>query len=92
MPRLAVFSEIYYPDGWKASVDGEDIDVLRADWTLRAALLPAGEHSLVMRFSPQSYKTGASVSRASSITLLVLVLLSLAAMLFKSPRRASKQD
>jgi len=92
MPRLAVFSEIYYPDGWKASVDGEEIDILRADWTLRAALLPAGEHSLVMRFSPQSYKTGASVSRASSITLLVLVLLSLAAMLFKSPRRASKQD
>ena len=91
-PRLAIFSEIYYPDGWKASVDGEEIDVLRADWTLRAALLPAGEHTLVMRFAPQSYKTGASVSRASSITLLLLVLLSLVAMLFKSPRRASKQD
>jgi len=89
-PRLAVFSEIYYPDGWKASVDGADVDVLRADWTLRAALLPAGDHELVMRFAPQSYKTGASVSRASSITLLLLVLLALAGMFFSDNKPAYK--
>jgi hypothetical protein len=40
--RLAVFSEIYYPDGWKAEVDGKPVDVVRADWTLRAAALPGG--------------------------------------------------
>ncbi|MBO4433912.1 MAG: YfhO family protein [Bacteroidales bacterium] len=72
--RLAVFSEIYYPNGWTATVDGSEIGIIRADWTLRAAMLPAGEHSLVMRFAPASYRTGAAISLASSILLLLLLL------------------
>lgn len=72
--RLAVFSEIYYPNGWQASVDGSPIGLIRADWTLRAAMLPSGEHELVMRFAPTSYRTGASVSLACSILLLLLLL------------------
>ena len=73
---LAVFSEVYYP-GWKAWLDGDrskSVDVLRADWTLRAAILPAGQHTLSMRFEPSSYKTGANVSRAASILLILLLL------------------
>ena len=82
--RLAVFSEIWYPDGWKArlipatAASGEATPLLRADWTLRAAVLPAGEYDLVMRFEPDSYRTGARISRASSLTLLLLTLLALA--------------
>ena len=80
--RLAVFSEIYYPKGWKAWVetpDGQRIDLAlgRVDWTLRAAILPAGEGEVVMRFDPESYRIGAAISRASSILLLLVVLLSL---------------
>ena len=75
--RVAVFSEIYYPNGWHATVDGEPVDLFRANWTFRAALLPAGEHEVVMTFLPDSYRTGAAVSRASSIGLLLLLLLSL---------------
>ena len=72
--RLAVFSEIYYPNGWQATVDGEPVDLLRADWTLRAAVLPAGEHEVVMTFRPESYRIGAAVSRVSSLLLILLVL------------------
>ena len=75
---LAVFSEVYYPDGWHATVDGEPLELLRADWTLRAALLPAGEHDVEMYFLPYSYSLGADISRASSILLLLLLLGSLA--------------
>jgi hypothetical protein len=75
--RLAVFSEIYYPDGWKAQVDGAPVEVLRADWTLRAAVLPAVEHEVVMRFEPDSYRVGAGISRASSLSLIILGLLAL---------------
>ena len=71
---LAVFSEIYYPDGWHATVDGQPLELLRADWTLRAALLPAGEHDVEMYFLPESYRVGAAVSRVSSILLLLLLL------------------
>ena len=85
--RLAVFSEIYYPNGWKAQVDGSPVDVLRADWTLRAAQLPAGEHDLVMRFEPASYRTGANISRASSITLILLLLLSIAGMFLPARKK-----
>jgi hypothetical protein len=85
--RLAVFSEIYYPDGWKAEVDGKPVDVLRADWTLRAAQLPAGEHDLVMRFKPDSYRIGANVSRASSITLILLLLLSIAGLFLPARKK-----
>ena len=73
--RLAVFSEIYYPNGWHATVDGEPVDLLRADWTFRAALLPAGEHEVVMTFLPDSYRAGALVSAISSLGLLLLLLL-----------------
>ena len=53
-----------------------DIALFRADWILRGAILPAGEGELVMRFDPPSYRTGETLSRASSITLLILLLLS----------------
>ncbi len=56
----------------------KNIDIFRANWILRAATLPAGEGELIMRFDPQSYARGERLSRASSITLLLLLLLSLA--------------
>lgn len=82
--RLAVFSEIYYP-GWKIiSFDGEtpseDIPVIRTDWTLRGAILPAGNHEFAMRFDPDSYRVGASVSKASSIALIILILIAVCGM------------
>ena len=85
--RLAVFSEIYYPDGWKAEVDGKPVDVVRADWTLRAAALPAGEHDVVMRFEPKSYVVGAGISRASSIALILLLLISVAGLFLPARKK-----
>jgi hypothetical protein len=75
--RAAVFSEVYYPD-WKAKVDGEDVDIFRADWIFRAAVLPAGEHDVVMRFEPEVYSVSEKASRASSGLLFVLLVLALA--------------
>ena len=88
--RLAVFSEVYYPNGWHATVDGQPLDLIRADWTLRAALLPAGEHEMVMTFLPDSYRQGATVSRIASIGLLLLLLLAIS--LIALPARRKKLD
>jgi hypothetical protein len=74
---VIVFSEIYYPNGWHATVDGEPLELLRANWTLRAALLPAGSHEVVMTFLPDSYRIGATVSRVASLTLLLLLMLAI---------------
>lgn len=71
----AVFSEVYYPAGWKALLeDGTQLEISLSDEVLRSVQLPAGEHKLTMRFEPQSYVTGERISRASSILLLLLVL------------------
>ncbi len=80
--KTAVFSEIYYSDGWTATVDGQPLELFRADWILRAANLPAGDHEVVMRFAPKIYSTGAAVSKASSLVLFILLAASLACFWF----------
>jgi hypothetical protein len=54
--RVAVFSEIYYPYGWHLYVDGKETPIGRVNYVLRAAVIPAGEHTLVMEFRPASMK------------------------------------
>ena len=77
--RAAVFSEIYYPTGWTATLeDGSSVGLFRADWTLRGAILPAGDHELVMRFDPPVYRLSSSISRAGSLLLILLTLLAVA--------------
>ena len=73
-----VFSEVYYPVGWTLTVEdtGELLPIGLEGDILRSALVPAGEHTLVMRFDPPSYRTGETVSRASSIAIVLVVLLS----------------
>ena len=70
---LAVFSEIWYDKGWKAYVDGEEIPYARANYVLRAAKLPGGNHSVEFKFEPRSYYLGENISLVSS-SILVLLL------------------
>lgn len=72
--KLAVFSEIYYPAGWKAFIDGQETGYLRADYVLRALPVPQGQHEIEFRFEPSSYIVGEKVSMASSIILLLLAI------------------
>ncbi len=71
---LAVFSEIYYPKGWNAYVDGEPTPHFRANYVLRAMVLPAGNHQVEFKFEPKVYLVGEKISLISSITLLVLII------------------
>jgi hypothetical protein len=70
--QFAVFSEIWYgPDkGWTATIDGEEVDVLRANYLLRALVVPAGQHEIVFTFKPATYASGVIISYISSILLL----------------------
>jgi uncharacterized membrane protein YfhO len=54
--RVAVFSEIYYPDGWHLYVDDQEVAIGRVNYLLRAAVIPAGEHTVRMYFSPSQLK------------------------------------
>ncbi|MBM7421391.1 MULTISPECIES: YfhO family protein [Chryseobacterium] len=61
-PQLAVFSEIYYPHGWKVFVDEKEVPYIKADYLLRAVHIPAGNHHIKMIFEPQVIETGKWIS------------------------------
>ena len=70
--RLAVFSDIYYPEGWLCFVDGKESDHFRANYVLRAMVLPGGTHQVRFVFEPSTYINGNRVSLASSVLLILL--------------------
>lgn len=69
---VAVFSEIYFPWGWEATVDGKPVEIGRVDYVLRALKLPAGEHDITFTFDPQSVRTADRLAMASVISIYVL--------------------
>jgi hypothetical protein len=71
---LAVFSEIYYPKGWHAFIDGNEVPILRADYILRALEIPAGKHVIEFKFEPKPYVVGNKVTMASGWLLLLVVI------------------
>lgn len=71
---LAVFSEIYYPKGWHATIDGTENPILRANYVLRAMVVPAGKHVIEFRFEPRAYYVGNKVTAASSWVLILVVM------------------
>ena len=71
--RFAVFSEIYYPEGWNAYIDGEPAEHFRVNYVLRAMIIPEGRHEIVFRFEPRSYEVGNIVSLAGSLVLFLLI-------------------
>ncbi|WP_264565021.1 YfhO family protein [Flavobacterium sp. N3904] len=71
---LAVFSEMYYEKGWKAFIDGKETSIVRADYTLRAIVVPAGKHSIEFKFDPQVVKTGGLITLVSCIGMLFLLV------------------
>jgi hypothetical protein len=70
--RLAVFSEIYYPEGWKCFVDGRQSEYFRTDYVLRGMIIPSGQHEIKFRFEPSSYKVGNRISLISSLLFLLM--------------------
>jgi hypothetical protein len=74
--QLAVFSEIWYgPNkGWQAYIDGQPVDHIRSNYILRALKVPAGSHKIEFKFNPASFRIGDTISLASSLTIILLLL------------------
>lgn len=73
-PQFTVFSEIYYPKGWNAYVDGKLTPHLSVNYVLRAMIIPAGKHDIVFKFEPESYYKGEKIALAGSILLFAFVI------------------
>ncbi|RZL40950.1 MAG: hypothetical protein EOP00_25755, partial [Pedobacter sp.] len=70
---LAVFSEIYYPKGWIATIDGKEAPIFRVNYTLRGLEIPAGNHTVEFKFEPQVVQTGSAIVLVSGIGMLLLI-------------------
>ena len=73
-PQFAVFSEVYYPYGWNAYVDGKKVEYCKTDYVLRGLSLPAGQHAVKFIFEPSSYKKGIKIAYIASFLILILIL------------------
>ena len=70
---LVVFSEIYYP-GWTATIDGNEANIIRANYVLRAMEVPAGKHTIKMEFHPQTVKTTETIANISFYSMLIIAV------------------
>ncbi|HEY9117833.1 MAG TPA: hypothetical protein VIN11_08405 [Roseivirga sp.] len=68
---FAVFSEIHYPKGFKVTIDGKEVDMLRANYILRALVVPAGDHTIEFSFEPKIYTNGSAIMQVMSILVIL---------------------
>lgn len=89
---VALFSEVYFPWGWEATVDGKPVEIGRANYTLRAIRLEPGEHSIEFKFDPKSLKVTNTIGVASVIGIYILCIGALLLWLLSLLKDSKKND
>lgn len=84
-------SEIYYPAGWKAYLDGKEIEIIKTNYAFRGVVIPKGQHKLKFEFKDPAFEQGKTISTATSMLLGILLILSLV-MEFKRKKANKKED
>lgn len=76
-PQFAVLSEVYYPLGWDAYIDGKKADYVKTDYVLRGMYVPAGNHEIEFRFEPKSYSTGRTITIIANLLVFLALIFSI---------------
>ena len=71
---FAVFSEMYYKNGWTATIDGKESPIYNVNYVLRGLQVPVGKHTIEFKFEPEVVKTGSTIALMSSIGMVLLVI------------------
>jgi uncharacterized membrane protein YfhO len=86
--QLAVFSEIYYKDGWKAYIDDKETPIVKTNYVLRGLVVPAGDHTIKFEFKPASITSARQIASVASI----LLWLSLVTMIAFGIKNLNKKE
>lgn len=84
---VAVFSEVYFPWGWKAEIDGEPVQIGRVNYILRAMNVPAGSHTVVMTFDPDSIHVTTTIATIAIIVIYLLLIAAIVSKVISSGKR-----
>ena len=76
-PQVAVFSEVYYPFGWDAYIDGKKANYFKTDYVLRGMYIPAGGHEIEFRFEPESFTTGRTVTIVANLLVMLVIIMAI---------------
>jgi len=71
--QFAVFSEVYYPGGWRAYIDNKEAPIVKTDYVLRGLAIPAGKHNIRFEFKPDGFYKGKKITAIAEILLLILL-------------------
>jgi hypothetical protein len=88
---LLVLSEVFYPAGWKAFVDGQETPVLRTNSILRSVVVPPGSHTVVFSFDPPVYELGWSLTHVAWTLTAMLIIIPLTALAIRKKRRPTPE-
>ena len=86
-----MFSEIYFPWGWKATIDGKEAPIGRANYVLRALRIPAGDHTVVFTFDPQEVHSTDTVAKASIAGIFVCLIAAVAVAATRRKKEKKKK-
>jgi hypothetical protein len=86
--RFAVFSEVYYPKGWTATIDGKEVPIFQTNFVLRGLVIPAGKHTIEFKYNPKIIAQSSTISYICSVIMLV----ALAGAIFYEIRRKPVQE
>jgi len=85
--QLAIFSEIYISEGWNAYVDGNKVDLLKANYVLRAIEIPAGEHKIEMKYEVPSFETANLISIGLTIVIMLILAFGFYVEVYKKEKK-----
>ena len=91
-PQITLFSEVYYNPGWEATItpaaggQAQPLEIFRANWILRGAVVPAGDYKIEFTFNPPCFEKGEMYSKITSGILILLLLGGLVAMVIRKRR------
>ena len=90
-PQFAVLSEVYYPAGWNAFIDGNKAEYVKTDYVLRGMSIPAGDHQIEFRFEPRSFVIGKAITIWSNILVILSFVAAVVFYVRRKPHHSTIQ-
>lgn len=90
--NLLYLSEVYYPAGWNAYIDGQPTEIFKTDYLFRSIIVPKGKHKIEFKFEPETYYTGKKIAVGSNIILILIFITGIGGMIIKHKKSPENTD